>query len=171
MFSANKSEPLEAPRPQQARSPQQPQQSPPMPAGSQMLHGAGTPLIWPSLPSLDDRPLCPDLVEREAKGTMYAIVGMIKPHWQEERAEIKKASTNEVIGRIHIAEDARGSGIMVELVPRSSIAFIDTSCAVVEEGKSLSGVRDAKIISASEKMEIDPTRPPFGIVKAVGKNR
>jgi len=158
------------PNAQQTQTRQQQRQSPQMPSGSRLLEAAGTPLIWPSTPSGDDRPFCADLVEREAKGTTYAIDGTIEPHPQAgEIAAIRNDSTDAVVGRIHITEDATGSGIMVELAPRSPIAFIDTSCAVVAEGRTKSASsRDAKIISATAKMEIDPLRPPFGIVKAMG---
>lgn len=141
------------------------------PIGSGWLNSACSPANPLSLPT--------PLVVRYQEGEAFTVSGTVSPMRQEsESVDIKKSTGNEVVARLHIAEDSKGSGILMELMssdvrgqalpyPRViPFAFLDTAFAA--RGKS--EVRQVSVFGASQA-GWDATALPSAVIKAVGNGR
>jgi len=116
------------------------------------------------------------LISLGEDGETYAFSGEILPNRQEnERIIITRLRSNKVVARIHIAEDDKGSGMMVELESQtrraqardpqvSPFVFLDTTQAVSGNGERMPKNRKVGIFGASED-GVECTSNPSAIMK------
>jgi len=150
------------------------------PLGSGWLARTCTPSVALQLPT--------PLIVRAQAGECFTLSGPVSSQRQEdERVDIRRSANNgsgvvtqEAVARIHIAEDDKGSGILMEFVtaavpyPRVvPFAFLDTAFAGPVAGggsRQSEAGRQVSIFGAS-RAGWDAAALPSAVVKAIGTGR
>jgi len=148
--------------------------------GSSILSSTmGTRSSLGSSQAIDSLTLPSPLIANTQDGEAFVINGTILPKAQDKaRIDITRFIDNEVVARVHIAEDSEGSGMLFELVPSEAaggwlspqpfgrsvpFVFLDTVAAVAKKAK-YDKTRQISVLSASAA-GWDATATPSAVVK------
>jgi hypothetical protein len=141
------------------------------PLGSAWLNRSCTPAKPLSLPT--------PLVVKAKEGEAFVLNGPLLPKRQESQIiDIQRVAGREVVARIHISEDDKGSGILMEFVDTKAFlyplvvpfAFLDTAFAA--PGRIEATIRDRQVsVFGASEVGFDAAALPTAIIKATTSDR